>query len=85
MSYSIRQARKRGAGQGQRWLVVEDGTPNVAIHTKEREAQSSLRALESGKARFCACGCYILGVPGRVGAHQCLATGRWTTQDGETI
>lgn len=77
MSFSMRTTEKRGGKYpGPRYVVVEDGTPNMAIHTNEKEALTSLRYLQEGKARFCDCGNFIVGIRSRVASHLCAASGK---------
>ena len=81
MSYSLRVTKKmHGKYPGVRYLIVEDGTPNVAMHKKQNEAEVSLRLLKQGKATFCECGNFVLGVPGRIGSHFCSIVSRMVNQ-----
>ena len=72
MMYELRKVTKNtGKYPGDRWLVVEVGTSNCAVHLKEVTARTSLRYLNDGTAKFCECGMYILSKRGRNTTHVC--------------
>lgn len=79
MGFSIKEVEKKhGRYPGKRWMVIEEGTANSAIHTSLLMAETTVRFLESGKARFCDCGIFVVGVPGRVHRHICPNTGEYS-------
>ena len=78
MRFTIKEVEKtHGRYPGKRWLVIEKGTANFALHTSLKMAQTTVRFLESGKAQFCECGTFVVSVPSRVVTHKCPNTGEY--------